>query len=307
MKTIEINLLDVSPHIRHCAWVLLSDDFYFPWRVIYDFEFIFVTEGELCVEQEGEKPYTVCELDFHAMPPMVWHRRYITSGKTCKYYNIHFDFTERAENGDFSAADVYSRPISNLDKKNRNRCFDERMNVVQDLADRTIYTLKDLELPKAIKIKNHIELVKIFQDIEALKKQNDEISQMQIKGLFQYMLGIIFKEIKVKYESMGIEAVIEKFKNHVENCYYKQIDLSDFLHNYYFSLSYFRKKFKEAAGLTPNDYITRRRIEYAVLHLKTGKYSIGEVADLVGFPDVYYFSSVFKKVTGASPSKINKK
>ena len=65
MKIIEINLMEISPLIRQCARVLLDEGFYIPWRVIYDFELIFVIKGEMCVEQEGMEPYTIGEFDFH--------------------------------------------------------------------------------------------------------------------------------------------------------------------------------------------------------------------------------------------------
>lgn len=61
----------------------------------------------------------------------------------------------------------------------------------------------------------------------------------------------------------------------------------------------FRKNF----DITPNHYITLRKIEHAKALLISGLFSVSEVSEQCGFSDVYYFSKVFKKYTGVIPSK----
>lgn len=55
--------------------------------------------------------------------------------------------------------------------------------------------------------------------------------------------------------------------------------------------------------MTPKAYIINFRIQYACELLKSGKYRISDVADIVGYRDVYYFSKSFKKIKGVSPSE----
>ena len=54
--------------------------------------------------------------------------------------------------------------------------------------------------------------------------------------------------------------------------------------------------------MSPNRLVTDMRIGYAKELLVTSRYSVGEIATLSGFENVYYFSSVFKKKTGFSPT-----
>ena len=61
--------------------------------------------------------------------------------------------------------------------------------------------------------------------------------------------------------------------------------------------------FKSAVGTTPNRYVVLRRVERAKELLMLEGISVGEVAALCGFSDVYYFSKVFKSETGISPSR----
>ena len=66
---------------------------------------------------------------------------------------------------------------------------------------------------------------------------------------------------------------------------------------------YLRKLFRTSLEKSPLQYLNDIRIEHAVSLLKTGYYSIQDVATLSGFNDAKYFSTIYKKRTGHPPSK----
>ena len=59
------------------------------------------------------------------------------------------------------------------------------------------------------------------------------------------------------------------------------------------SYSYFKKLFITRFGIPPREYVIGKRIDYARELLSTGLMSISDVAELAGFDNVYYFSTVF--------------
>ena len=59
-------------------------------------------------------------------------------------------------------------------------------------------------------------------------------------------------------------------------------------------------------GVTPVNFIIRRKIEKAQLLLIAGELPVKEIAYLVGFEDFSYFSRVFKKTTGLTPNEYRK-
>ena len=72
-----------------------------------------------------------------------------------------------------------------------------------------------------------------------------------------------------------------------------------------FNYDYLRKQFQEKIGLTPLKYLTNLRMKKAKSMLTAGggrEHSIAEVAESCGFKDALYFSRVFKKYYGCSPS-----
>lgn len=70
------------------------------------------------------------------------------------------------------------------------------------------------------------------------------------------------------------------------------------------SLSHLRNKFLKQTGMTITKYRDNLRIENAEEMLRTRMFTIGEVADYLGYCDVYHFSKRFKKTKGVSPSSI---
>lgn len=61
--------------------------------------------------------------------------------------------------------------------------------------------------------------------------------------------------------------------------------------------------FKKELGISFVDYLNDVRIEKAKELLKDVKYKTYEVAELVGIPDPHYFSKIFKKYSGMTPSE----
>lgn len=61
--------------------------------------------------------------------------------------------------------------------------------------------------------------------------------------------------------------------------------------------------FKKETEYTVMGYITRYRMQAAMKLLANCRYKVYEVAELVGYRDITYFSSTFKKIVGVSPSE----
>ncbi|MBQ9805116.1 MAG: helix-turn-helix transcriptional regulator [Clostridia bacterium] len=68
----------------------------------------------------------------------------------------------------------------------------------------------------------------------------------------------------------------------------------------------FRTLFQSDYGVTPNKYVTLRRIEHAKGLLSSGNSSVAQAASRCGFSSVYYFSKVFKAAFGITPSEYRK-
>jgi len=64
----------------------------------------------------------------------------------------------------------------------------------------------------------------------------------------------------------------------------------------------FIRRFKEATGVAPSDYLQRLRVQAARRFLEDERRSVQEVAEAVGYGDTAFFRGVFKRHTGLAPA-----
>jgi AraC-like DNA-binding protein len=82
--------------------------------------------------------------------------------------------------------------------------------------------------------------------------------------------------------------------------------MDDLVRHLGFSRSRMFDMFKEQTGLTPNDYLLRLRVEQAQEQLSQTDVPVTDIALATGFSSGQYFSTVFARYTGVSPSDFRK-
>jgi signal transduction histidine kinase/DNA-binding response OmpR family regulator len=70
-----------------------------------------------------------------------------------------------------------------------------------------------------------------------------------------------------------------------------------------FSRSTFYRKIKSLTGLSPNDYIRVYKVKRAAQLIESGNYFLSEIGDMTGFSTQSYFSAIFKKHYGMTPTE----
>lgn len=89
---------------------------------------------------------------------------------------------------------------------------------------------------------------------------------------------------------------------------YKQnINIEKFALENNLSYNYFIKIFKNFTQITPNQYIIRARLSKAKNLLIDSNYNVCEIATMVGYDNPLYFSHIFKKYTGDTPTTFRNK
>lgn len=88
--------------------------------------------------------------------------------------------------------------------------------------------------------------------------------------------------------------------------YHTEININEYAATHHMSVSWFIRGFKEYTDSTPTQYILSLRISNAQILLETTDYNITEIAEIVGYENPLYFSRLFKKQVGVSPSDFRK-
>ncbi len=119
------------------------------------------------------------------------------------------------------------------------------------------------------------------------------------------LLFLICEYIKKYSEANCNYSFIAELKNDIyknyENPGYK---ISDTIKKMGYNVDYIRRCFVEEIGKTPHAYMTFLRLNKAKnLLLDSYDYRISEIAETCGFGDSFYFSKLFKKHFGVTPSE----
>ena len=99
-----------------------------------------------------------------------------------------------------------------------------------------------------------------------------------------------------------IDRVVAEIRRH----FAEEISLTSLAEKYGMSTGRLSAMLKEELGMNYSDYIASLRIQRAKELLGNEALSIQEIAEQVGYNDYFYFTKVFKKVQGISPSKYRK-
>lgn len=99
------------------------------------------------------------------------------------------------------------------------------------------------------------------------------------------------------------ETVIRKIKDHIKEHLSESISLSSLSAIVNYNETYISRLFKQSTGVKLSEYIYQERIAKAKYLLSTSSDSIQAIAAAIGFDSPQYFSLVFKKSVGITPSE----
>ena len=184
------------------------------------------------------------------------------------------------------------------------------------LLDIEMPGMNGIELAKYIKEK-YADCIIIF--ITAYDRFDYAIEAMHIKA-FDYLLKPWKEERLCELINTAIENVrsMQKtdsivhsqkdvIKDYIDRNYKKDISAKDVAGILGYSDVYFSKVFKQLFDDNFINYLTKIRMDRAKLLLKDVSFNIKEVGKSVGYADSNYFTKVFKRSVGMSPSEYRSK
>jgi AraC-like DNA-binding protein len=165
---------------------------------------------------------------------------------------------------------LHSSPNSELWEKYKSLCIN--YNIDQEVLEKAFYQIKSTDIDRI--------------------NSAARIMDMSAKYIHSQKL------VKLKEPQL-----LEKIISFVEEYFNKPITIEDISKQFKFSSSYLRHIIKSNFKMSFTEYLMIKRIEKAKDLLEHGNIKINEVASQVGFQEQNYFSRVFKKHSGISPTE----
>lgn len=153
------------------------------------------------------------------------------------------------------------------------------------MATSEAYGLSDLYLQKLARCSNVIEMISLSHD-----------------AIMDFVNRV--RKIQEKKEK---NSYVEQCKDYIACYIHKPIRVEDIAQIIGINRCYLSKKFRESEGISIQDYITNEKIRVAKNMLKYSDASIAMIGEWLCYHSQSRFGSVFKKVTGMTPSEYRNK
>lgn len=166
-------------------------------------------------------------------------------------------------------------------QKNENIIFSDKIQIVE--TDR------------------HGIYLKSFKNISEIYYSGKTGYKYLCRSLFWQILYDIMS--KWNTEQLSKKDDIYRGIFYIENHFKEDINIDRLAYHCDMCPSAFRKKFREKTGMSPIEYKNFLKTKKAIELLSSGEFNVNEVAEAVGFSDVFYFCKQFKRFHGTSPKK----
>ena len=145
-----------------------------------------------------------------------------------------------------------------------------------------------------------------------LVKKDDAIigGEQLIKTYLEQLLISLIRnvqrvnDVNIFTSKQGMENhLIESIKSYLDKNVESKVKISDICAKLGYSKSYLCKIFSDQTGQSISNYGTHAKIKRAKQLIRENKYNFSQISDILNFDNSQYFSRVFKRITGMTPTE----
>ncbi len=134
----------------------------------------------------------------------------------------------------------------------------------------------------------------------AYDRRDDPLRVVSVRNLLiRFFLDVLEAS---RGAERDLSQLINRVKQFIDHNLDQPLSVTSLAQQAELSKSRFKSRFKAETGLSPADYVMRKKIERAQALLLGDNYTVTAVAMTLGFSTTQYFATVFKRYTGQTPS-----
>ncbi len=217
-------------------------------------------------------------------------------------------YVEESESTGASHLNEYNAQITDA-------LFEKNLDTAKELLERMKQEIADIHYPlhkaKIKMINLSSAIFRKFGEIYVSDAAEDMESRFYLRisqsttlySLFQVCQEMVEETSRAISGRLEKHDLVDQISRYINANYQSNITLQDIADQIHISSAYVSRLFRNKTGTTITEAINRARIDQAKLLLGNPGYKVYEIAQMVGFEDAAYFTSVFTKYVGCSPSE----
>lgn len=280
-------LYRISPCIRIVGNAPTQSGWVESMRYIYEYELVLFEHNDFAVEIEAEK--VLCPAgSYIIVPPGRRHISREIANRSGHRYWIHFDWLFRGDSPHL--------PI---------------MTYCPARPQEHLFRLDTDLVPQQIlhgNVRNLNTILELFRRIENMFNFGSGHEKMVCRGIFlELLLDLLCPENETRIQENATARLASKIRRQLNRFADRAAStagaIQDFLQESGISYAHQCRVFKQCYGISPLRYVTELRMTRVKNLLRDTDYPVSVIAGMVGFDYLGYFSRVFKKSTGFTPSE----
>lgn len=128
------------------------------------------------------------------------------------------------------------------------------------------------------------------------------VGQLMSHTCLQYMLLHLF-EIQNMPVTHPVDRHIREIQSAIDAAPARRWAMDELARMAHLSVSQFTRRFRATTGMSPGRYLIKARLSRARQLLLESEMTIAQIADALGYPDVYFFSRQYRAHTGLTPGR----
>lgn len=234
------------------------------------YELTYVDRGVLTTEIDGIT-YTLKERELIIYGPEQFHRQIIKDGSSCSYITVLFELDSDNNHFDFLLNKVfpYTKKIHFLVKTFVN----ESSSFIPYTDSLLLCLLQEI-------------VIRLLQS-EFLKEEHDKKPLTDARQHYH-------------------DELLEKILTYIDETLYEPITVGEICQKFSMSRSSLQILFNENLNQTPKKYINELKLEKSRQMISEGRYTISEIALMLGFNSIHYFSRAFTQKYNMAPTEYSK-
>ncbi|OWR32325.1 ABC fe(3+) transporter permease [Saccharibacillus sp. O23] len=174
------------------------------------------------------------------------------------------------------------------------------VSIVGAAGDLPSYRKHPLQISFVQNMAAQTDWVRNAEKMIAKWRRGEGLECFHAHALLQSMIYELIMEYECGQGAAEFD-MVDTVSSYISSNYRRNLELNELAAVAGCSVRQLQRRFKQAKQLGPMEYVIQLRMENASRMLRHTEASVGEIADRLGYRDMYYFSRAFKKHYGVSP------